>query len=1779
MLLVCLFMGMLLLFSLATPLDAIPLGGTYTVGGVGANYLTLTAALNAAQTQGLGSETTFRLNAGTYSGPFEINLPGNQHYLNIRPADGAVVTLDNPDSNSSQNYVFYVNSTPKVSLYGLSFSTSGSYSRSVYVYGESDGLHVDYCSFQNTQDNYANGSEAIVFTADGANDADDVRIALNSFYYGYTHISAGSYSSNTDYSNWTIYANYHGHAYYGVYLQMASNISIQGQIMEDVNSALYLTGCAGTLQMERNRISAYQHGVVLDGCSFGSNPQTGIVNNIVNISGTYWYNPSYYTDSVGIYVSNCSNVLVYHNSVRNSSRTVGSYALGVTGTGIMVRKNILASVGTGYAMYSGNLSNVTIEYNNLWSSFSELVRNGNSYLRDILAFNTFTGSPNISYYPFFTDDQLRTVAPKLDDYGPAYGVGTDFHNFPRSASNPDIGAHEFASDPSLLPLSGTYTVGVGQNYATLGDFFHALSFRGVSSLLTVQLTDTLYVEQVEAFGIPGSNPSYLVQIFGNQQYGSTFRWDSQSLDANYVLRLNRMSHLDFHDIRFQTASTQYANLVWMPGYNTNVRFLECRFIAPVGAQGSSVLSDYQDVNYNLALLSCGFYNNLNGLRHTGDLLVVGSSWFIGVNNGISLTSSNQSDIAGNYFQDITSAAVQTNGGKRLKVYDNQIIGYASGFQLYNLELDGTQRNLIYNNTIHITGGNQRNGITLGGNGINLLNNSVQCDATNSAALYMYSPGSQIDVVNNILQAGPGLAIEFAYYTASPNLVMDYNCYYSMGNSIVRLGSNYYDSLAGLRAGDPANNVHSLSLKPHFTADMHTQSPWLRHAGIQRAEFDVDMDLELRGTQWDIGADQQTGPYGFTPLSGSYNVGPGGHYPTLAGFISDLGLLGTNGDVTANLLPGIFSGYNLLEDFPRVIPGSRLNFISQPGASFQLIPQYTYSYENYIFKLQGADHVTFSGISFTEASSTRQCYLFLLEGKCDDIEVLNCGFTLSSQYSAAIYAYQTSSNGLKVYGCTFNGGSSAVWLSGQNSTDGLYQNVRIEQCSTQGTYNPFTLSNMNNLKLISNSFTAYSASPSISNLYGNSDILRNKFRADGFIGAYSTITMLSLTYVYGTVEQPIEIVANVVYSKNNQVQAASGIAISNGSNIRLLHNSMIVENKYAFQYGSALAISSVNGFWAANNIFSSPFTGYALTISQCTELTFNNNAYFDGHLWLGKIDNTNFAASDLIYTQLLDANGVFADPMPDANGYTTCQYLGGRGLPSYIASDVDIHFFASPPNIGATYIAAAPAFSGTVTVGPSGDFTSLNTALAALMSRGISGNTQLVIQSGFYTLNMMLGNIPNTLVHRLTITGAPNAYIYGTASSESANYALGLRNVRNITLEGLNIAPQNQSFSRAIAIERYSEGLSMQACHLTISANTINSDASAGIYVFDAILRDLSLEGCQVENFSRGLYLSGSSLYPELNEGMEIMGNSITGSYYGVAAYYQVAPILIGNSITGWRHTGINFSYIHGAARIERNTVKGNGFYGMLVTNYTPAAARMRVATNYFSCTATSWGYAMQMDNCQSTDVYFNTFRAISPSNSAYGFYQTGDCNGLSFVNNLARGSAGYAAVFPTPSYLLRRDHNLFYTSSGAAVKWGNTDINTFGAWMTSSGDNTSIFADPLLNEDSYTFPLASPAYNAATVIDGYQWDILANYRDNPDIGCWEYTGTTLATPQNISISMDPATLEVLLGWDAVPGATSYTVYYAATPDAVTWMSTTVSTPGARLSSSAVQRFYKVRASN
>ncbi len=1763
------FLMMLIFLGLASGLYALPLSGTYSVGGAGADFPSLQTALNQLNSEGQSASVRFDLNAGTYEGPFLVSRPSSEHDLIITAYGDAEVNLVNPYSSSENNYILKINNNSKILISKLKFQPSGTYARCIAVHGNSDEIRFQNNVFQGAVANTSWNNEAISFFPDGSSDSDDISFELNSFVGGGNHIYSYPNSSLTLQSNWTFWANAHTGGSGAIYLKQVSGISILAALINDSTSGIILDQCGGNLEIQRCNVLARTIGISLVNSNFTASSTPQIFNNLVKMNGYNAYNPNYDSDAYAISVNGVSNLFLAHNSVDNMSQTAASTSLGLSGTNLVAKNNNLLASGSGIALYLYSASSATLEHNNLFSKHLSLAKIGNTYYKSLAEYTLVAGGINYNFDPLF-DDQLKTLSPWLDNLGLPCGTTNDYHNLPRDPDTPDIGAHEYSSDPANTPLSGTLSVGQNQDYPTLSGLFDVLSLRGINGDLMIELSDSLYTEQISITAIPGSSDHSIV-IKPQSRTQATLRFSGQTVADNYLLKLQRSSLLSFQNLRFETLSSVYSNLIVFEGYNYYPRFLFCEFNAPANASGYSIVTPYGSQTPYLDVLASVFNGNNTGVYHYGANSTFGSNSFHGQGTGLSLYQSDSCSIAGNGFQDCSAYSIQINGGKSLSILRNTSQGSSTGIYVSNLELNGNQRNLIANNAVKVSGGNMRYGISLGGSGINLINNSFWVTGTHSFGLYCYQPGSNLDIVNNIFVSEQAHAVEFTYFSYAADRVIDYNCYSSPANYLARFGS-YYMSLAELQAALPEHNQHSISYNPLLSADLHTQSPWLRRAGIFRSEISTDMDNEPRGEYFDIGADQQTGEYGFTPLSGTYNIGLGGQYPTLQDFLSELNILGASSSVTARLLPGIHSGYVEINDFPRISNNHYLTITAQPGASLQIDPQFN-SQENYIFKLIGVDRLIFDGLSLSSTVSQNQSYFILLSGKCDDIKVLNSGFNLGDGYNFGIYAANSINDGLWIQNCQFTGGNLAVSLQGSGYTSDLYNAIRLEGNSFSSCRYPLEISRASDVQLIGNSFVDLSSGLSLSYIYGNSDIIRNRIVNHNEMGAYASMTLFGMDNLIGSPETEIEIVANIIYSANNRLQALAGLSLSNSSHVRLYHNTISVENSYSHDYGAAYSQSNCSNLVQINNIFASLRTGYAVQTSNCSQNYFGYNAYFGGGKNLLKVD-ANLYEPLLGIAALADANGVFANPYVDANGYTTANYLGNKGAVSYVQSDINYVVFGSNIPLGASYIAYLEPLSGSIQIGS--DFPDLSSALSAAMLRGIYGSTALNLPAGNYTVSCYLDYIPNTLQNSFSLNGSTGTVFSNSASSEAENYILKLHNQRNLNIYGISFAPFSGTYSRCVVLDGYNNGLLIQDCSFAAPENTNTSDSGSAIFAANEAYDNLTVSRCQFNNFAFGINISGN-YSNNIANGLLIEKNTLHNSYTAITALYANAARIEDNLITAYRSRGAYLAYGKGDLQVLRNQISGSGSNAFYLTQQSEGSPLF--ANNYMTNANLNGNSTLVLESTNGCKMFFNTLLNFSNYNSSAAFYQSGGVSALQFINNLCTATNGKAAVLQNPGTISNLDHNLFYSSLAEDALLNGSPVNSLGQWTALTGDATCVFADPLLAGDAYRLLPASPAINAGTGLAGFAYDLEGNLREIPDLGCYEYNSSFLDSPTNLQLSYDDATEELVLSWNPVSGASAYLVYNSDNPEMLNAVFSTTNQTVLRMPVSQGHRFFRVSAVN
>ena len=201
-----------------------------------------------------------------------------------------------------------------------------------------------------------------------------------------------------------------------------------------------------------------------------------------------------------------------------------------------------------------------------------------------------------------------------------------------------------------------------------------------------------------------------------------------------------------------------------------------------------------------------------------------------------------------------------------QVSGNRVLGVSSGSGI-NVNGQGVK---IFNNYIQIGGDGSAKGFSLqpSGSGSSILFNSVNItgtDIVNGRALEVMGGDSYVIKNNIFANTGGGYA---AYFASTPAVKdIDYNNYYSTGNSFGYLGGQLFNNLTswGTALNSDAN---SKNLNPNFKADtaLLPFQKQLNGAGISSGNILLDIDGEIRNQQApDIGAQEFMVDFGVTRL--------------------------------------------------------------------------------------------------------------------------------------------------------------------------------------------------------------------------------------------------------------------------------------------------------------------------------------------------------------------------------------------------------------------------------------------------------------------------------------------------------------------------------------------------------------------------------------------------------------------------------------------------------------------------------------------------------------------------------------------------------------------------------------------------------------------------------------------------------------------------------------------------------------------------------------------------
>ena len=485
------FSGLLIagLLFLSTNLFA-QLSGNYTIGGTGANYATVAAAVTALGTNGVSGPVTFTVAAGTYTGQISISAISGASATNTITFDGvdkATRELTYSGSTNTDRATLIFNGCSYVTFKNFKItSTNTNYALGVYLapsatYNKVTGCSIVVGNITNTyvQAVMASGNQGNYYTQGSG-------IAYNEISYNYisggyftiTFYGTSSVSGNT-YSNTGNKINYNTidwGGYYKLYLQYQGHYEIIGNKFTPAMAYTYgmcmysYYSTAG--KINDNFITGFGYGLYMYYENYGN---SALYNNVTEVYNNMIMNHQNSSYHYGIYTYFTYNVKFIHNSIWiKPGQASMSYACLYNYYCYypVVKNNIFVNTGGGIAMYMYYMSINAgdVDYNNYYSTSSNFVYFNNTYanLASLKSGNTQHNQNSMSEAPHFSDYtdlhySFGTV-PKFVPYLSA--VPKDIDAETRKTPNTMVGAdeQEFPDyDLDIMAITDPVVPAVGNN--------------------------------------------------------------------------------------------------------------------------------------------------------------------------------------------------------------------------------------------------------------------------------------------------------------------------------------------------------------------------------------------------------------------------------------------------------------------------------------------------------------------------------------------------------------------------------------------------------------------------------------------------------------------------------------------------------------------------------------------------------------------------------------------------------------------------------------------------------------------------------------------------------------------------------------------------------------------------------------------------------------------------------------------------------------------------------------------------------------------------------------------------------------------------------------------------------------------------------------------------------------------------------------------------------------------------------------------------------------------
>ena len=453
------------------------ISGTYTLGGVAADFPSFRSAVDSLTLNGICGSVLINVNNGTYNENITIGQvpgisPGSTVTFQGNATDSTKVTLEYASKAGTSTAPSYVLGFNKASYITFSHMTiaqlgKGDYNNTINFNGGCKGISLSSNKIVSIGLRYAlsNGINSL-------QDADkDISIIGNYIYQGWAGILLiGNNNIAPDFGT-VIKGNIiEGQHNYGIAVQYEDSLQIWG------NRVHMTAGNVGIVQY---------YGVGSD--------SNYIANNFISMEGDSGW---------GMFMYVSTNTNIYYNSIYNNSTVSGGYSfysVNASGSGasMQVYNNILYSNNASVAI--ANASGISSSnFNDLYAPSSNVGYSG-GFLSALSDWQTTTGfdANSISVDPQFkSTTDLHVVNTALNGAAsPIAAVTTDIDGDKRDPSTPDIGADEFTPLAHDLALESI----VNPFDGSCGDSNAVVSLKVINYGINTECSIPVYLRAVTGF--------------------------------------------------------------------------------------------------------------------------------------------------------------------------------------------------------------------------------------------------------------------------------------------------------------------------------------------------------------------------------------------------------------------------------------------------------------------------------------------------------------------------------------------------------------------------------------------------------------------------------------------------------------------------------------------------------------------------------------------------------------------------------------------------------------------------------------------------------------------------------------------------------------------------------------------------------------------------------------------------------------------------------------------------------------------------------------------------------------------------------------------------------------------------------------------------------------------------------------------------------------------------------------------------------------------------------